>query len=437
MTEKLVVKETSLLRSAPVLSLFSLLVSSVFILFLGQYVGLSVYEQWSDPYAELKGICDSVPAIGKEEFSSRIARMVKELKANGINTYITEPGAAMFYFSNVTWSRSERPFLLVIQADGSHFFVSPSFERDTARERVGEGVPIYLWEEDESPYQVTVEALKYPQNTKIVIEWDTRLHIVNGLKNTFASSNQIDIATNIARNVRGLKSQAEIDLMRCANVATKKAIKLVSEQIYVGISEAQVKQMMKTALETAGLIDTWYTVLFGENAAYPHGTQNNRPLAYGDLILIDTGGELHGYQSDITRTFPFGPYSEWQENMWNAVRRAQQAALDKIALGVKLGDLDAAARKVMEEAGYGGGYENFRHRLGHGIGLEGHEEFYAVKGNDIVLEPGMCFSVEPGIYVLGLGGVRIEDIVCITSQAPYYELFGPTSNSINDPFAGH
>lgn len=157
----------------------------------------------------------------------------------------------------------------------------------------------------------------------------------------------------------------------------------------------------------------------------------------GDLILIDTGGDLHGYQSDITRTFPFEGYSEWQNKMWNTVRAAQQAAFDAIRIGQPMGAIDKAARDVITLAGYGDDYESFTHRLGHGIGLQGHEEIYAVRGNDYPITAGMCFSVEPGIYIMGQGGVRIEDIVCSTSTFPYYEVFGPTSDSIDDPFAGH
>jgi len=432
--------EKTPVRTSPILPTLALfLLSSVLLLIIGQMFGYSVFEYLSDPYEELRGICDSVPAITKEEYSSRIVRLAKEMIQQDIDVYITEPGASMRYFVNVTWSRSERPFLLVVKQDSSFFYISPSFERDTARERVGPGPEIKLWEEDESPYELVNEALGYPKDLKILIEWDTRFHITNGIKNALASTNNINIGTDVVRNVRGYKSKSEIDLMRCANVATKKAIEIVSHQLYLGITEPEVKVMMKAALESAGLTNTWYTVLFGENAAYPHGTQNNKPLARGDLVLIDTGGELRGYQSDITRTFPYptGAYSEWQDHMWNAVRKAQQAAIDKIAIGVNIGELDAAARKVMEENGYGGKYEFFRHRLGHGIGMEGHEEFYAVKGNEVPLQPGMCFSVEPGIYEISKGGVRIEDIVCMTTEYPYYELFGPTSDNIDNPLAGH
>jgi len=174
-----------------------------------------------------------------------------------------------------------------------------------------------------------------------------------------------------------------------------------------------------------------------ENAAYPHGTTNKLQLKKGDLVLIDTGGDLHGYQSDISRTFPFEGYSDWQEHMWNTVRQAQQAALEAIKLGQPIGGIDKAARDVVTAAGYGSDFATFTHRLGHGIGLQGHEEMYAVRGNDFPLTPGMCFSVEPGVYIIGQGGVRIEDIVCVTEAAPSYEMFGPTSDSIDDPFAGH
>lgn len=344
----------------------------------------------------------------------------------------------MRYFSSVSWKLSERPFLLVIPVDRPHFFVSPKFEEGKARELLENGTALYTWEEDESPYDLVYRLLGSPPSSFVVaIDPDVRLFIQDGLRRSFGSPSSVVNGLEIVRDTRGIKSKAEVDILRCANEVTKQALALVAALVTEGMTEDTLAGMVNQALRTAGLTNVWHLVLFAENAAYPHGTTNRIPLEKGHLILIDAGGELHGYQSDISRTFPFGGYSAWQEDMWTTVRRAQQAALEAIRIGAPMGNVDKAARDVVTAAGYGEGYETFTHRLGHGIGLQGHEEMYVVKGNDYPIAPGMCFSVEPGIYIIGRGGVRIEDIVCATEAAPFYELFGPTSDSIDDPFKDH
>eukprot|EP00007_Cunea_sp_BSH-02190019_P003431 CAMPEP_0174247668 /NCGR_PEP_ID=MMETSP0417-20130205/42691_1 /TAXON_ID=242541 /ORGANISM="Mayorella sp, Strain BSH-02190019" /LENGTH=581 /DNA_ID=CAMNT_0015327529 /DNA_START=29 /DNA_END=1774 /DNA_ORIENTATION=+ len=230
---------------------------------------------------------------------------------------------------------------------------------------------------------------------------------------------------------RMLKSAAEIDILRCVNRATKAAIQAVAPLIRVGMHESELAQLLTEAQAAAGLSGVWVLSLFGANAAFPHGTEASVTLQEGMLALIDTGGELLGYQSDISRTFALGELSnQTQLNAWLTVQQAQRSALDRIRWhlnsSVSLGSLDAEARRVVSQNGFGSadGYEYFSHRLGHGIGTQGHENPYLVLGNPMTLLPGMTFSVEPGLYLENEWGVRLEDIVLVTNSTPGYEVFG-------------
>jgi Xaa-Pro dipeptidase len=229
-----------------------------------------------------------------------------------------------------------------------------------------------------------------------------------------------------------IKSERELARLRRVNEATKAAVRLAAQYVEPGMTEDAIATLVREAQAAAGLSQIWVLALTGPNAAFPHGTRNGRPLESGDLILVDTGGALHGYRSDITRTWAVGTPSDAQRKAWDTVLAAQEAALAALKPGVACADVDAAARGVIEEAGYGAGYDKFTHRLGHGIGLQVHEEPYLVRGNRLALAPGMTFSNEPGIYVPGSLGVRLEDIVAVTADGA--EVFGPRPRSLDDPF---
>lgn len=228
-----------------------------------------------------------------------------------------------------------------------------------------------------------------------------------------------------------IKSAAELACLRRANQATKAALAAVAAHVRAGMRQSDVAALVREAQGAAGLGSIWALVLFGPDAAYPHGTESDRVLVEGDLILVDTGGALHGYCSDITRTWAFGAPDDQQRRIWDIVSEAQRAAMARIRPGVRCSEVAAAARAVVAAAGHGDGYQRFTHRLGHGIGLNVHEHPYLVRGNDLVLAPGMTMSNEPGLYLPGRLGVRIEDIVAVTEDGA--EVFGPMAASIDAP----
>lgn len=229
------------------------------------------------------------------------------------------------------------------------------------------------------------------------------------------------------------KDDAELARLRRANEATKAALQLVARVgVHEGLRQSELALRVRQAQQRAGLDDVWVLALFGPSAAFPHGTAEDRALAPGELILVDTGGSLHGYRSDITRTWALGTPELEARRAWSVVAAAQRAALALIRPGVRCGDVDAAARAVIEREGFGAGYERFTHRLGHGIGVQVHEHPYLVKDSLRVLEPGMTMSNEPGLYVPGAFGVRIEDIVAVTEDG--HEVFGPMVESLDAPF---
>jgi Xaa-Pro dipeptidase len=307
------------------------------------------------------------------------------------------------------------------------------FELRSARERVGEEAEVLGWEEHESPYLAVAEGLRArgQAGKPVAVDPAVRQFVVEGLSGALGRR-VVGGAAPVAHACRVRKSPAELARMRRANEATKAALRLCAGMAEEGMGQDDLAALLREAQQVAGLSRPWALCLFGENAAFPHGTDRKRRLRQGDLILVDTGGKLHGYGSDVTRTWPFGQVTDAQRKAWHAVRAAQTAALEHMRPGVPCSEPDAAARRAIEQAGYGGEYEAFTHRLGHGIGLQGHEEPYLVPGNARPLEPGMTVSVEPGVYLPGRFGVRLEEIVAITEDG--HEVFGPMAESLERPF---
>lgn len=373
------------------------------------------------------------PITGAEK-RPRLSRLARELVAARLDALLIEPGPTLAWLSDVKWGRSERLFALVVLADGSCFWIVPAFEAPRAEHRIaadGPAGPLVTWEEHEYAFEPLAAALRARGVERIAIEPEARAFVAQRLSRTFGDERVLS-GTEVLRAARGKKDARELELLRGASELTQRAIRVVAERLRPGLTDHELGRWIAFAQERLGLRDTWVLPLLGPSAAAPHGEAEGRRLEPGDGILVDTGGELHGYQSDISRSWSFGPAREAEfERAWHAVRGAQRAAFERMAPGVPCREVDRAARAAIEAAGYPGGYAVFGHRLGHGIGLQGHEEPYFDGGSEVPLEPGMTFSDEPGIYLPGRFGVRLEDIVAITTSGA--EVFGSWQESPKGP----
>lgn len=337
------------------------------------------------------------------------------MREGGHSVFVAESGATLEYFSGVKWRRSERMFGLVIPLQGAPAFICPAFEEERARELIRLPQPeIRTWSEDQSPYRRILEALQDRgiRTGKVGIEPSTRLFILNGLRELRPAVELVD-GGEISHGCRRTKSALEIELMRLANQITKRTYQIALAELQEGLTESDLRRRISEIHARLGA-SGGALALFGPHSALPHGTQQVRALQPGDVVLVDGGCSVNGYQSDVSRTVVFGEPSDRQRDIWRLVYEAQTLALEAARPGVPCAELDRIARSHIEEAGYGPGYKYFTHRLGHGIGLEGHEEPYLVETNELPLEPGMSFSNEPGIYLSGEFGVRLEDIMVIT-----------------------
>lgn len=376
----------------------------------------------------LAGFCDGIDPPGPAEHTRAREALQARLVAAGLSALVVEPGPTMTYLCGVHWGRSERPFLLVLPAEGEAEIVGPAFEARTAGEQIGE-MPLSVWQEHESPYRVLASRLPRGRDA-IAFDGAMRGFVVEGVRAAIGRREIVDGSAVIAE-VRMRKRPEELARLRRANEATKAALGAVAPRVQPGMRQSEVAALVREAQTEAGLGDVWVLALAGPAAAFPHGTREDRVVADGDLLLVDTGGSLQGYRSDITRTWAVGTPTDDARRAWDTVLAAQTAALEAIRPGARCGDVDAAARAVVQAAGWGEGYTAFTHRLGHGIGLEVHEAPYLVRGSDVVLAPGMTMSDEPGIYVPGKLGVRIEDIVAVTETGA--EVFGARVQSLDAP----
>lgn len=381
---------------------------------------------------ELENLVKGVQPLGPDDYAARLEKARRLMTERGFDALFVGGGTNLVYFTKVRWWLSERVFGVVLSPKKDPVWVCPAFEAPRAQELVPAGQEIRTWQEHESPYALIAGVLKDlgAATGKLAAAPDLRAFEVFGLRRTLTGAEIVDGAP-VTEGCRGTKTAKEIAFMDLANRITKLAFREGFKTLREGMSPRDLGGAIAMATQKLGS-QGGGGPQFGPNTAFPHGSQAPRTLQPGDCVLVDGGCSVEGYSSDVSRTVVFGKPSDKQRHVWDIVKKAQDAALRAARPGGTCESVDAAARKVIEDAGYGPGYKYFAHRLGHGIGMEGHEYPYLVKGNALKLEPGMTFSNEPGVYIYGEFGIRTEDCMVVTETGGRI-LGGMAAVSIEEP----
>ncbi|HEX8839544.1 MAG TPA: Xaa-Pro peptidase family protein [Sphingomicrobium sp.] len=378
----------------------------------------------------------ALPApISTAERLGRVAKARQLMQQNGIGAVIVESGSSLDYLTGVQWHRSERLTAAVIPAQGDPIIVTPFFERPSVAETLAIPAEVRTWNEDEDPLKLVADFLRERgvARSPVGFEETDRYFIVDRLAQQLPGLKSVT-ANPVVRALRLIKSPAELALMQAANDITARAMRHAGEAARAGMTPADFSKAIDAATAALGGSAEFSLVLIDEAAAQPHGSKKPQVVKRGSTILFDCGCTVHGYQSDISRTFVFGDPSAEQRKVWDQVRQGQQIAIRAAKVGAPAGSVDDAVRAAYTSWGYGPGYKlpGLSHRTGHGIGMDGHEPAYLVHGDPTPLAPGMCFSDEPGIYIPGKFGVRLEDCWYMTEAGPRF--FTQPPPSIDQPF---
>lgn len=383
---------------------------------------------------KLRPMAKGIVPISADERRARIEKAQRLMVENKIDAIYVESGSTMFYYTGVRWGASERMFSVVIPARGELAWICPKFEEERARELIKFGTDIRTWEEDESPYMRVAQIFKDRKiNTGTIgMEERTRFFLFDGIRKEARNLNYTS-ADPITAGCRMFKSSAEIALMQKANDITIEAFKAALATMKEGMTTSELNMNLGAAFRALGS-SGGALISFGKYTAFPHGSVQPQKLKEGDAVLMDGGCSVEGYASDVTRMSVFGKSTQRQRDIFALERKAQDAAFAAAQVGATCESVDAAARKVLTDAGFGPDYKTpgCPHRTGHGIGLDGHEWTNFVRGNKTKLQPGMCFSDEPTIVIYGEFGVRLEDCLYITENGPKF--FTKQSPSIDNPF---
>ena len=380
----------------------------------------------------LKNITKNVSAITSAERESRIKKAQTLMQKMNISALIIEPGAAMDYFSGIQWWRSERLTALVIPREGKVGVVCPFFEEPSIQESIAINGDIRVWQEHESPFerikQILTDRGINLSKGQIGFENSVRYFVQNGVMRLLSNLEHVS-AEPVTRGCRIIKSHHELQLMHKANEVTLLAYAEVYSKLAIGMTSSQVKSLMSNAQSTLGGKGAWNMALIDQASAFPHGSKKKHIIKEGSVVLMDCGCNVHGYQSDISRTFVVGDPSKRQRDVWQTVRTGQKIAFEQAKIGTAAGLVDDAVRKHYQAEGFGPGYKlpGLSHRTGHGIGMEGHEGVNFVHGEQEKLKAGMCFSNEPGIYIPGEFGVRLEDCIYMTDKGAQWFTVPPDS----------
>ncbi len=382
----------------------------------------------------LSDITGTTRPIDATERAARLARAQSLMKAAGIGAVLIEPGSSMIYFTGVRWHTSERLTLAILPVEGEPCIVTPFFEEPSVRETLAVPAEVRVWQEDENPLAVVAGFLRDRKLAArpIGLEAEVRYFAYAGVARVLPDAKVVS-ADPVVRACRMIKTPAEIALMQAATEVTLAAYRWTKPRVEKGMTGPEIGALMNAATKKLGGAPEFALALIGEASAYPHGSREIHRVTDGQVVLMDCGCTVQGYQSDISRTWVHGTATADQRKTWDQVARGQQIAFAAAKIGAPAGSIDDAVRRHYETLGYGPGYKlpGLSHRTGHGIGMDGHEPVNLVRGETTKLAAGMCFSDEPGIYIPGRYGVRIEDCFHMTDAGPKW--FSEPPKSLDAP----
>ncbi len=389
----------------------------------------------ADSGKSLSSLTKNVQPITAQEHAARIAKLQSLMQQRKVAALLVEAGSSLEYFTGIRWWRSERTTAALIPAEGGVIVVTPFFEEPSVRESLKIPADVRPWQEDENPFDLIASALRdrAPTQGPLAVEATTRFFIIDRVTKAWGAGRELVSGDELVRACRIVKSSTELALMQSANDVTLAALKHVHGRIEAGMSGADIMTILVAATEALGGKHEFSLVLLNEASAFPHGSAKTQTMRKGSVVLVDTGCSVHGYQSDISRTWIFGEPTSRQREVWDTVKRGQELALETAKIGVPVGAVDKAVRAYYEGRGWSKDYRlpGTSHRTGHGIGMDVHEPPYLVRNDTTPLEAGMCFSDEPGIYIPGDFGIRMEDCWYMTEAGP--KLFTPLAKSIDQP----
>jgi len=397
--------------------------------------GAGVVGAEQSPARGLQSLTAAAQPISAPEHGARLEKLQSLLQQSKSAALLVEAGSTLEYFTGIRWWRSERTTAALIPARGPVVIVTPFFEEPSIRETLKVAGDVRPWKEDRSPFDLLADALRAQAGAtgSLAVEPTTRFFIVDRVTRAAGGKRDVIAADEVVRACRIIKSPAELALMQIANNVTLAAIRHVHGTVQAGMQGSEVMSLMIAATTQLGGAHEFSLVLMNEASAYPHGSVKPQQVRAGSVILIDSGCSVHGYQSDISRSWVYGQASTRQREVWDTVKRGQEVALQSAKLGAPVGAIDRAVRTFYEKKGWSPDYglPGLSHRTGHGIGLDGHEPPYLVRNDTTALQVRMCFSDEPGLYIPGEFGIRLEDCWYMTESGP--KLFTPLAESLEQP----
>jgi Xaa-Pro dipeptidase len=371
--------------------------------------------------------------IAAQERQARLAKVQGLMQAKKIAALLVEAGSTLEYFTGIHWWTSERVTAALIPASGQVIIITPFFESPSIHEMLQVPGEIRPWQEDESPFELIAKSVSALGEGSLAVDSNVRFFVSDAVSKASGSHRATVAGGELVRACRMVKSPAELALMQLANELTLTAIRYVHANVQLGMQTADVAKLTGDATIALGGGYDFSLALLNEASAFPHGSKVVQTVKEGSVILIDAGCTVHGYQSDISRTWIFGEPTARQREVWDMVKRGQEIALETAKIGTPTGNIDKSVRAFYESKGWSKHYAlpGLPHRTGHGIGMDGHENPYLVRSDTTPLAAGMCFSDEPGLYIPGEFGIRLEDCWHMTEQGP--KLFTELAKSIDQP----